>query len=466
MTQRAAIYLRISDPKGDRADKFGLAVQEQACRQYAQRAGLTVAQIFTDAITGTTETRAGFGKLLAEADAYTDVVVYAVDRLARHPKAGYALLETLQASGLIVHTAIEGMLDLEDDAGALNFGIRVVMADAERRRVVRRMLEGKRQKVKAGKPLRPLFAYGYKDGQVYEPEAQWVRWIFEQALMVGTHELRDGLAELGVTTRKGSGWDRETLRKLLRNSIYRGEYLFGRDRVTRRALPDAVTAPCPRIVSDELWYAAQRAIDYRSRGAGRRGSRTDIFPLTGRIRCAKCGAAMVGAHSTTPASGKRNYYYNCGDRNLSPHNKKGCTHRKFYKHSEVHEAVWDALKALANQIDSLGAALVCPVPQKLDTTRAVMELDSQLQKAKNAYLRGIDTEDEYAETKATLTAQRAKLVALATAGESAPAPDIEHAQNVLLKALESADLHNVACQIGLRVEVAAGGNLSLTLDPP
>ena len=42
MTSRAATYLRISDPKGDTADRFGLAVQERACREYAERTGLNV----------------------------------------------------------------------------------------------------------------------------------------------------------------------------------------------------------------------------------------------------------------------------------------------------------------------------------------------------------------------------------------------------------------------------------------
>lgn len=466
MTSRAAIYIRISDPRGDRDDRFGLAVQERACREYADRTGLNVQRVYTDAVTGVTETRVGFGQLLADAGAFTDVVVYAVDRLARHPKAGYALLETLQAAGLQVHTAIEGMLDLEDDAGALNFGVRIVMADAERRRIVRRLTEGKKQKVRGGQPLAPIRAYGYQNGEVYEPEAQWVRWMFQQAASVGTKTIVRDLLRLGIPTRAGTPWNRDTVLKILRNSLYRGEYAYGRDRVTRIPLPDAITCPAPRIVEDELWYAVQRAIDYRSTGAGRRNSRSDLFPLTGRIRCASCGAAMVGAQSRSSQGHRRmNYYYNCGDRALTARNRKGCTHRTYYPASVIHEAVWTALRDLARHPDTLAQTITTPAPMRMDTSKAVADLDAQLVKARNAYLRGIDSEDEYAETKATLTAQRARLLALAEAGEPQGVADTARTQQALVEALSMEDLHPAAARLGLLVKVAPGGELGLTLDP-
>lgn len=462
---RAAVYIRISDPRGDRDDRFGLAVQERQCREYAVRAGLNVAQVYTDAITGTTETRAGFGQLLADAEAYSDVIVYAVDRLARHPKAGYALLETLQASGLNVHTAIEGMLDLTDDAGALNFGVRIVMADAERRRIKRRLMEGKRQKVRGGQPVVPLRAYGYRDGEVYEPEAQWVRWLYREALTTGTHGLRDGLIRHGVPTRGGAAWDRDAIRKLLRNSVYRGEYVYGRDRVTRQPREDAISCPAPRIVEDDLWHAVQRAMDYRSTGAGRRGSRRDLWALTGRIRCGECGAAMIGKQSSgarrLDGGRQRNYYYACGDRNLAT--SRGCTHRQYYAAPDVHEAVWAALRALAADPATLAAAQPAQVQPRLDVGAGVRELDKQLEKARSAYLRGIDTEDEYAATKTELNGRRAALLA---AQQTILAPrDPATALRALTDALTLDDLSDVTGRLSVLVLVQPGGELELTIDP-
>ncbi|WP_249392707.1 recombinase family protein [Deinococcus sp. QL22] len=461
--------MRVSDPRGDTADRFGLAVQERACREYAERLSLPVHQVYTDAITGTTETRIGFGKLLADAPAYTDVIIYAVDRLARHPRAGYALLETLQSAGLQVHTAIEGMLDLQDDAGALNFGVRIVMADAERRRIVRRMMEGKKQKVRGGKPLQPLSAYGYQDGEIYEPQAQWVRWIFEQALKIGTHELSAELGRLGVLSPTGKpNWDRDSIRKVLMNSVYRGEYIYGRERVSRRPLAESISCPVPRIVTDEVWYAVQRAMIYRSTGAGRRGSRTDIYPLTGRLRCGECAGAMVGCKSSyTRKDGSKSfhYYYSCGDRALSKHTKKGCDHLAYYRAERLHEAIWGSIRSLAAEPLTAAQQLIAPPVVRLDTTAAIRDLDGQLSKARAAYLRGIDTEDEYAESKTLLTAQRARLLALSEEGAVQPVADLGLVQRALSDAVGAENLYEAVVRLGLMARVVAGGEISLTLDP-
>ena len=465
MSSRAAIYLRISDPKGDTADRFGLAVQERACREYAERTGLNVQRVYSDAITGTTEVRVGFAQLLTDAPAYSDVVVYAVDRLARHPRAGYALLETLQTAGLQVHTAIEGMLDLNDDAGALNFGVRIVMADSERRRIIRRLNEGKRQKVRGGQPIRALNGFGFQDGQIDEAQAQWVLFAFRKALEVGTKELVMELHRAGCLSPTGKEfWDRDSLAKMLRNPTYRGEYVYGNDRSGRRRLPEAVTCRVPQIVPDELWYAVQRATEYRSTGAGRRGSRRDIWPLTGRVRCGECGGALVGQTASNKTL-HAYHYYACGDKALSPHTRKGCAHRKSYRASELHTMVRDALTGLNASDDALRNAIAQPVPRALDTTAAVREIDQQLGKARNAYLRGIDSEDEYAESKATLSAQRARLLAQGEQGEVQAVADVGQAKAALAEVLTEDDLHLVAVRLGLMVRVFPGGAVRITLDP-
>jgi len=364
-----------------------------------------------------------------------------------------------------VHTATEGMLDLEDDAGALNFGIRIIMADSDRRKITRRLSEGKKQKVRNGSPLKPLNGYGFKNGEIYEPEAQWIRHMYRKSLEFGTHELREELHQMGVLSPTGKPyWDRDSLRKLLRNPTYRGEYVYGNDRTGRRRLPDAVTCRVPQIVSDELWHAAQRAAEYRSTGAGRRGTRRDAWPLTGRIRCGECGGAMVG-HLSRRSGSVAYYYYKCGDRALSPHTRKGCTHFKNYPADEMHQVVREALTALKQNDAALRAAIAQPAPRPLDTSVSVRDIDQQLSKARNAYLRGIDSEDEYAETKVALTAQRAKLISLGEQGVVQPVIDLVSAQAKLAQALAQTDIYQTATELGMIVRVSATGAVKLALDP-
>lgn len=465
MNLRAAIYLRVSTDSQDTPEAYGLGMQEDACRKYAERAGFSVAQVYRDVITGTARTRTGFSALLGDLQLFDAVIIFAVDRLARTVQLGYALAQEIADAGVELHSALEGKLGLKDDNQALSFGLHVLISDSEKRRISRRLNEGKRQKVRGGQPIRALNGFGFRDGQIDEAQAQWVLFAFRKALEVGTKELVMELHRAGCLSPTGKEfWDRDSLAKMLRNPTYRGEYVYGNDRSGRRRLPEAVTCRVPQIVPDELWYAVQRATEYRSTGAGRRGSRRDIWPLTGRVRCGECGGALVGQTASNKTL-HAYHYYACGDKALSPHTRKGCAHRKSYRATELHTMVRDALTGLNASDDALRNAIAQPVPRALDTTAAVREIDQQLGKARNAYLRGIDSEDEYAESKATLSAQRARLLAQGEQGEVQAVADVGQAKAALAEVLTEDDLHLVAVRLGLMVRVFPGGAVRITLDP-
>lgn len=460
MTSRAAIYLRISDPHGDRDDRWGLAAQEAECRAYAQRQQLPVAAIYTDTITGTTEHRQGFGELLAHASEYTDLIVYSVDRLARHPRAGYALIETASLAGLTIHTAIEGMIDLEDDAGAMNAGMRLVFADAERRRIRKRMIAGRIAKMKSGKTVHTLRAYGWKNDQVHDVEAAWVRWMYERALDVGAYSIVEELYEKGVLSPGGKErWDPTVIHKILRDPAYRGEWLYGRPRAGRPpVMKNTLSVPCPRIVSDELWWAVQRALDHRQTGAGRRGTRTDKFPLQGRFHCAECGRAMIGHNSRT--NGGR-LYYTCGDIRHPKQQQRGCKHRVYYPVQAIHDAIQERLQEIVSA-DDLTTYLPQMTPQPRDLSPHLADVDRRMKRVKDAYEAGVDTLAEYREKKERLEAERQSIL-------NAPIPlipkvDPEVARHLIQQTL-SGDLRTTIVKLGLHATIAPGGEISLTLDP-
>lgn len=464
MTRPAAVYLRTSDPnyarRAAKEDKYGLEAQEAACREYAARAGLRIDKVYTDAITGTSETRVGFGQLLADAHLYTDMVVYATDRLARHPRAGYALIETAHVAGLTIHTAIEGMVDLADDAGAMNTGMRLVFADAERRRIIARLNAGKLAKIRAGKTVTKLRKYGWKDDQVHPTESLWVAWIFNRALEVGVYTILSELHDQGVPTPSGrEHWDSSTLNGILRDPAYRGEWMYGRPRIGRRiaTVPQVMSVPCQRIVSDELWYAVQRAMDERKKGQGRRNTRSELFPLQGRIVCAECGRAMVGHRRD-----EKHAYYKCGDSRHPKSTQLGCGNPTYYPVAQIHAAVLGFLEVLAEQGSDLSSYLPNAAPAPRDVTPLLADIDARLRRVKDAYEAGVDGLGEYREKKAKLEAQRAAIV-------NAPiplAPVIPEADaRAVLTEVLTGDLAHVVARLGLRVKVGLGGALTVALDP-
>ena len=462
MTRPAALYLRVSDPNSaSQTDAHGLQVQEEACRSYARTACLEIVATYTDRISGTVEQRAGFGQLLADAGRYGDVIVYAVDRLARHPRAGYALIETAALAGLTIHTAIEGMIDLDSDAGALNTGMRLIFADSDRRRLTARMMGGKLAKIRAGKPLHVLKAYGWKNDAIEPTEAAWVQWMYQSALTVGVYSIVDELARLEVPSPRGDArWDPSRVVAILRDSAYRGEWVFGRVRRDRKTqLQAPISAPCPRIVSDELWYGVQRALDGRRTGQGRRSGRPALFPLQGRITCGNCGRAMVGHQ----ASNRPGMYYTCGDKRHPVQKRRGCTHGTYYPAAQLHAQVREMLAGLLSEDADLTPYLPAPEPQVRDNTQALADIDARLRRVKVAYEEGIDTLQEYRERRANLEAARNAVLTAPLV--LAPRIDPQEARRALRHALTLEDLHEAAAGLGLSVQVGLDGALSVMLDP-
>ncbi|MGH7281418.1 MAG: recombinase family protein, partial [Polyangiaceae bacterium] len=143
-----------------------------------------------------------------------------------------------------------------------------------------------------------------------EAEAAIVREIFE--LYSGNHGLR-AIAKIlngrGVLApragKRGTGsWSTSAIRPMLQRDRYRGVMVYGRLRKTykkgtkvrvTRTDDEIVTGEAPhlRIVSDDLWNAAQEKFR-RNRPASPRaaGGRLPKYMLSSLARCAQCGGPI------------------------------------------------------------------------------------------------------------------------------------------------------------------------------
>ena len=100
----------------------------------------------------------------------------------------------------------------------------------------------------------------------------------------------------GRKPKQGAGpraWSQPTVRYVLNNRSYLGEYqpcTGSVKRKTRKPLGEVVSDYYPRIVSDDLWASAHRAMEFAGTGkkTHRMGS-TNLF--TGINRCGCCGTA-------------------------------------------------------------------------------------------------------------------------------------------------------------------------------
>ncbi len=462
MTRIAAIYVRVSTQEQASEGSYGLQAQETACRAYAHAHDLIVTQVYADVISGVREVRPEFGRLMADAARYTDVIVYAADRLAREVRAGYGLLASLRDAGLKVHSTTQGEMDADGELTGLTTGLHLVFAQHDRQRLVKRLQHAKVAKVagnplrgRDGQPLKPLDLYGWRKGEVDETERAWVQHIYARALDVGTHALARELDALGVKTRTGRPWISNKLRELLRNPTYRGEYQYGR-------LGGGVLASCPvpPLVSAELWHAAQRALDAREGRSRANPERREVFPLTGRIRCA-CGRAMSGVRR-----GQRTYYL-C-NRQLTPlHERRGadCPNTRAYRTELIHAPVQDALRALLVDDAALTRAARLPTPPPPDTARIQADWAQREERLEQAYLAGAYPPDVFAARLKDLQRQRDAALALTSKAPAPPAADLRALRARLTSAL-ALPMPEQGAALGLTVTVNDVGELSVRLDPP
>lgn len=309
---RAAIYARFSsDLQSDRS----IEDQEVLCREVCGRAGYSVVATYEDrALSGTSTTqRAGFQAMMKAAAlrSFDVIVVEDIDRLFRNEADFHAARQRLSFLGISIHTAQGVVSRIEGSLRAMMSALFIENLALHVHRGMSGVIRDGRHA--GGNP------YGYRPvkgepGQIeiVESEAAVIRRIFEQfAAGISARDIAAGLNSEGVKPPRGALWRANTLHGdavrqfgLLRNPLYVGQLIWNkthkvRDPDTGRRLsrpnPESkwqrAQAPHLRIVSDELFAAANQARAERSRTplAMRRAPKR---LLSGLLRCGACSGGM------------------------------------------------------------------------------------------------------------------------------------------------------------------------------
>ncbi len=359
MNPRCAAYARYSTDK-QRIDS--IEDQVRKCREYAKRKGfqLLSEHIYTDeAVSGATDDRPGLRRLLDAALStprpFDVILTDDTSRLSRKFSNSLHIFERLQFAGVRVVFVSQG-IDTKDEQAEVLMGVHGLVDSLYIRELRAKVVRGME-----GRALDGLHTggrcFGYKNQPVEHPtrrdsygrpaitgvrlvvdenEAATVRRIFQ--LYVEGYSYKR-IARLfnyeGVPSprpqagRLSRSWCHSSIRKILTNSRYRGQVVWGSTRKlrspesgkriyrrTERTEWTFVTVPEQRIISDELWRAVERRREqvkhvYGTSKAGLLRGRAAASPhlFSGLIKCALCGANFA----IVSGRGKRRDYstYGC-----------------------------------------------------------------------------------------------------------------------------------------------------------
>lgn len=294
--------------------------QLKVCYEYAKQNDLTVIHEYIDrAITGTTDNREQFQKMLTDSEKqqFQGVLVYQLDRFGRGDIQDALNENKLNKNGVEVISAKENFS--KDPSGQLLKGVI--------RSVNQYYSNELSVKVKRGMDLNADKCY-YNGGSVPlglklkvveelngpfgkkikkkkyvidKEKAPIIKKIFE--MYINDHTMFDIIRYLNaqhLKTSQDKEFNKNSIRTILTNKKYIGIYSYN---------GEETKGGIPRIIDDETFYKAQEKLSSNRLAPARKRAKTQYL-LTTKLFCGNCKSMMVGV-SGTSQNGKLHTYYSC-----------------------------------------------------------------------------------------------------------------------------------------------------------
>lgn len=241
--------------------------------------------------------------------------------------------------------------------------------------------------------------------EVDDEKAEIIRAVFEKYSNGGTlRGIAEWLNDIGIRTKRGNVIENRTIEYWLRNPVYHGYIRWTPTGRTRRNYdnPDTIIKKGSHtpIINEELWEKVQERMRLQKEKycRYRRPTTQNSYTLAGIFRCGTCGCAIVKSTN--------NYMQCCGYAHGS------C---KTSQSAKIEKLTIMLIAAISDDVKNDSYRLSGNI--KTEQTRSDREiierqLERELEKlkrAKEAYLAGIDTAEEYRQNKESLSAEIVRL---------------------------------------------------------
>ena len=412
---KIGIYCRVSTE--EQRDNTSIEVQKERGIEFCKRNGYEY-EVFSEVISGTKVGNQRDRFIELEEKIYSGEIggiwLNDYDRFIRDVDVMVYFRNLVEDSGCKVFEGFAEKDILGEDS--LDFGIRSIISDFERRKILRRMISGRNRRWKEGKGIGKLgFGFESKGGEakLIEEECNVVRDIYKFFLYKNVKKYGDCerylIKKYGREV-NGKRLDTGLVSRVLGNKKYNGLLVYKSDKYGDFEIE------LEKIVEDEVFNSAVEKLKY-VKGIRVVNSK-ELYILKGLVFCADCDRRMWIEGSGKIVNGKSYRYYKCSSykenikrktKGLPEDEKFNCSSgsrgNKISK-DKLDEIVWNSLfKILFNSDlivkeykkrfdDNLGTKDRF-VSKKGYYTKELKRLDDNKNKMINKVLDGIFSDEDY-----------------------------------------------------------------------
>jgi len=305
---RVAAYCRVSSSSSDQLHSYERQV-EVYTKEITSNPNWELVDIFADeGLSGTdATTRPEFMRMIRMCERHEIdlILTKSLSRFARHHQQTLEYVRKLKLLGVGIKFEKEGIntLMIGDE---LLLTIFAAIAQEESKTISLNLRHSIHKRMELGEFVDNNAPYGYrlvdKKLEVYEPEAQVVRDIFQMYLNgMSIHEIANHLSDNGVDTKCGGRrWSGNNIAYMLSNERYIGDCLYQKFyRDTSGPYKQYVnygqedqyyaTDTHPPIIDKDVFEKVQVLRQQRKERFCKTPEK-NTYPLSSRIRCAECGS--------------------------------------------------------------------------------------------------------------------------------------------------------------------------------
>ena len=440
--KRLALYTRVSTIEQSE-EGYSIDEQERLLMSWAEKNNYEVYKCYSDrGISGKDiKNRPALKELLKDAEEkkFDMVISWKINRISRKLADVLKIVDILEKNDITFKSYSEPF-ETDTPAGKMQFQMMALIGEFERGTIAQNVKMGMCAKAKAGEwcggrvlgyDLVPVENQeGAKRRKtkltINEIESRSVRLIFnEYSNGKGYKAITNQLNKLGYKTKKGNDFSVGSIREILTNPVYIGKVRYNvrqnwsekrrRNINANPIITDGVHEP---IIDEVLWDKVQAIME------SKKGKPSRIYdgeyPLTGILRCPKCGAGMVISRTTNKlADGtkKRIAYYCCGawknkGTSVCSSNTIRVDKANEYVFTKISELLSNEkmVKSIVNNINKERHKKINPAKKELERIDKELEkIDRKKTKLFEAYEEELISKEEFKERKDELN-KRAKIL--------------------------------------------------------